>query len=177
MGVFSFYAEQNPIFAERSKNNMPLQAVISEAEFDALPDSTTLGKDSFVKNEKTNEIFLNLPDGEAGKLAFNLQQSIEKLTKNNKELLQQKGEANAKSQAWEAIGKTPEEVAEQLKSRRPEDLQKLIESHKTELEAIKKSGVEETAKERAAREALEGEYASTKLDSTIEKLLNRYDMR
>jgi hypothetical protein len=156
---------------------MPLQAIVEAAEFDALPDVSVIGKDLFVKNEKENKFFLNLPDSEAAKLAVGLQQSVAKLTANNKELLTQKGEANAKVEAWSAIGKTPEEVTEQLKSRRPEDLQKLVEAHKLELDAIKKSGSEETLKERTAREALESEYAATKLDSTLEKLVNKFDMR
>lgn len=149
---------------------MPLQATIEAAEFDALPDTTTLGKDSFVKNEKENKFFLNLPDAEASKLAFSLTDSVNKLTENNKNLLTQKGAVNDKLKPWEALGKTPEEIAELINSKRPEDVQKLVEAHNTEKETLKKSFEEPLNAAKLRADKFEQLHRENLAKSTISKL-------
>lgn len=155
---------------------MPLQAHIDTAAFDALPDVTVLGKDSFVKNEKENKFFLNLPADEAGKLAFNLQESVRKLTENNADLLRQKGDANTKAKAYESLGKTADELKEILDSKRPEDLQKLIESHRLEIDNLKRSFQEGKDKDAASIEALTRQLSETNTKATISRLRAEYDL-
>lgn len=155
---------------------MPLQAILEAAEFDALPDVTVLGKDSFVKNEKENKFFLNLPADEAGKLAFNLQSSVAKLEANNKELLKQKGEANRESETFKSLGKTPDELKELLNSKRPEDLQKLIEKHNADMEAVKASFTESDNQKTEIVQKLQQQLADTNTKAAISRLRNEFDL-
>lgn len=155
---------------------MPLQAHLEAAEYEALPDVTVLGKDSFVKNEKENKFFLNLPADEAGKLAFNLQASVAKLEANNKELLKQKGEINTKATAYESLGKTPDELKELLNSKRPEDLQKLIEKHNADMEAVKASYAEAEKQKAEAIQRLQQQLADTNTKAEISRLRNDFDL-
>lgn len=155
---------------------MPLQAHIEAAAFDALPDVTVLGKDSFVKNEKEGKFFLNLPADEAGKLAFNLQESNRKLQENNADLLRQKGEANAKAKPWESFGKTPDEIRELLESKRPEDITALVAKHNADLDAMKTSFAEAEKQKAAAIEALQRQLAETNTKATISRLRADYDL-
>lgn len=155
---------------------MPLQAMLEAAEYDALPDTTVLGKDSFAKNDEQNKFFLNLPPDEAGKLAFNLQKSIAKLTDNNKELLKQKGEANTKAQAFELLGKTPDEIKELIESKRPEDVQKLVEAHKEEIAKITRSFEEPLTAAKTKAEKLEAQVRQSLASSEISKLVTAYDL-
>jgi len=155
---------------------MPLQAILEAADFDALPDTTILGKDSFVKNEKENKFFLNLPDAEAAKLAFSQQASIAKLTGNNAELLKQKGAANAEAEAFKTLGKSPDELKELLNSKRPEDINKLVADYAAKEESLRKSYEDSLTASNAKAEAAARQLQDTITRATISRLRAEFDL-
>lgn len=132
---------------------MPLLATLDAAAFDALPDKTELGKDSYVKNEKENVYNLNMSGDEAAKLAIGLQQEKVKLAANNKDLLNEKVAAAKKLEPWEKLGKTPEEIEAILKEGKTPDAARLEEEHKAKLASIEREAARqvESAKNDAAQ--------------------------
>lgn len=154
---------------------MPLQANIDAATFDSLPDVTVLGKDSFIRTD--DKIFLNLSSEEAGKLAFTLQESVRKLTDNNKELLRQKGEANRDAEGFKSLGLTPEEIKAALDSKRPEEFQAILAKKDEEIQAIRASATEASAKDKADAEDARRKLADTLLDVRVERLMNEFELK
>lgn len=155
---------------------MPLLAIIDEKAFEGLADETVLGKDSFKQNDEDKQFYLNLPAGEAGKIAFNLQAEKNKLADNNKKLLDEKVQALAKASAFEEIGKTPEEIQEYLKTNQPEAVQELVEKHKAEIKLKDDSFQQQLAKEREARQGLQSSMQKTLSQARLATLVNKFGM-
>src|SRR5207237_3378953 len=129
----------NPSFARRRKISMSLQAIISKEAFEALPDTGTIGKDLFKKNEKDNQFYLNLQGDEAAKLAIPLQEKVTKLETNNAALLDEKVKALARATKFEKLGKTPEELETFLKENKTEDAAALEAKYKAQFESVEKA--------------------------------------
>lgn len=104
---------------------MGLQSIIEQAAFDELPETSVIGKDLFVKNEKENKFFLNLSEDEAGKIAFGKQREIDLLNKNNQELLSEKKTKATELQEWKNLGKTRQEIADLIKAGKGPDADQL----------------------------------------------------
>jgi hypothetical protein len=118
---------------------MSLRAIIDNAAYEALPDTSVIGKDSFKKNEKDNQFYLNLQGEEAAKLAMPLQEKVTKLEANNQKLLDEKIKTAAKVTAFEKLGKTPEELEQFLKDNKTEDAAALEAKYKTQMESVRTS--------------------------------------
>lgn len=118
---------------------MPLLAVLDEAAFNALPDETVIGKNSYLKNEKTNAYQLALDGAEASKLATPLQDEVAKLKANNQKLLDEKIKAGEKADPFIKLGKTPEELAEMIASGKTDGIEELEKKHSKEIESLKTS--------------------------------------
>lgn len=116
---------------------MPLLAILDEAAFNALPDDTVLGKDSFIKDEKTNTFRLALDGAEAGKLAVPLQNELKKLKDNNAKLLDEKVKVIERAEAFEKLGKTADEFETILKDGVTADTEKLTKEFNTKFESVK----------------------------------------
>lgn len=162
---------------------MPLLATLEEAAFDALPDVTVLGKDSFVKNEKENKYYLALSGDEAGKLAIPLQTEIAKLAANNKDLLDEKINMKKKLEPWEKIGKTSEEITAILKDGKTPDVKQVEETYEAKLRSIEEERDRQIAAAKAEIE-LAGTKSKTYLDqlqaemkrTVVAELKTKYDM-
>jgi len=160
---------------------MPLLAILDQAAFDALPDQTVLGKDSYLKNEKENNFNLALSGEEAGKLATPLQNEVTKLKENNAKLLDEKIKVTAKATAFEKLGKTPEEIDAILKAGKTETIEELEKKYQTQFDSLKTSTEQQV---KAAQDAIvakdtETQEIRTQLRQTIKKqivadLKNKY---
>jgi len=150
---------------------MPLLAIIDEAAFNALADDTVLGKDSFIKDEKTNTFRLAMDGAEAGKLAIPLQQENKKLTDNNAKLLDEKIKTAAKVTAFEKLGKTPEEIETILKEGVTADTEKLQKEFDGKIEGLKTEHQRALDAVKAESDAAKAEKAETEkhLISTIKR--------
>ncbi|CAN5508320.1 hypothetical protein BH10ACI2_BH10ACI2_04260 [soil metagenome] len=116
---------------------MPLLAILDEAAFTELPDETVVGKDSYIKNEKTNSFQLALDGAEAGKLALPLQTELAKLKENNSKLLDEKIKTAAKVEGYLKLGKTPEEIDAILKAGKTETVEELERKYQAQLDSVK----------------------------------------
>lgn len=162
---------------------MPLLAIIDEAAYTALADNTVLGKDSFIKDEKTNTFRLALDGTEAGKLAIPLQNENRKLADNNAKLLDEKIKTAAKVTAYEKLGKTPEEIETILKEGVTADTEKLTKEFEAKVESLKtenqraldaaKAEAEESANGKAETEK---HLISTIKRTKIAELKNEFDL-
>lgn len=152
---------------------MPLTAILEESAFSTLDESL---KPLYQQNTENNQYYLDIAPTEAEKLAFNLQQEKQKLANNNAELLKQKGEINNKVKAFEALGKTPEEIKQLLESNRPEEINKLIEKYESEKLSISKSFEESLSAEKTAREKYQNQLKQTKLDTAIQQVILDFDL-
>lgn len=150
---------------------MPLLAIIDEAAFNTLAETTVLGKDSFKKDEKTGTYALLMDGAEAGKLAIPLQNEIKKLTDNNAKLLDEKVKAIEKSAPFEKLGKTAEEIETILKDGVTADTEKLNKEFNQKLEGLKTENERMLAAAKAESDAAKAEKAETEkhLISTIKK--------
>lgn len=146
---------------------MPLQAILEQAQFESLDESL---KTLYKQNDENKQFYLDISPDDAGKLAFNLQKEKEKLAENNALLLKQKGEAKALAKSYESLGKSPEELAEFLKSNRPEEITKLVEKYESEKESLKNSYEEPLAQARSKAERLQSELISTLQQTAIARL-------
>jgi hypothetical protein len=162
---------------------MPLLAIIEESAFNTLADETVLGKDSFIKDEKTNTYRLAMDGAEAGKLAIPLQQELKKLSDNNAKLLDEKIKKAAEVEKYTKLGKTPEEIEEILKSGRTPAVEELEKTHNAKLESVKQehSRLLEAAKaeaeaEKAAKAETEKHLISTIKRTKIAELKNEHDL-
>lgn len=162
---------------------MPLLAIIDEAAFTALADETVLGKDSFIKDEKTNTFRLALDGAEAGKLAIPLQNENKKLAENNAKLLDEKIKTAAKVTAFEKLGKTPEEIDTILKEGVTADTEKLtkefnqkIDGLKTENQRLLDAARIETEAAATAKAETEKQLISTIKQTRIAEAKNKHDL-
>lgn len=116
---------------------MNILAVLDEAAFNELPDATVLGKDGYIKDEKTSTFKLAMAGTEAEKLATGLQQKFD----NKKvELDKVHGEKNGLAQElakFSGLGKTPDELETILKEGVTADTEKLTKEYTTKLESVK----------------------------------------
>lgn len=162
---------------------MPMLAILDEAAFGALADETVLGKDSYLKDEKTNTYKLALDGEEAGKLALPLQESVKKLETNNKKLMDEKVETLKKLEPFTKLNKTPEEIAEILKSGKGEGVEEVEKKYQMQIESLKASHVSALDQTRQEIEAAKGETAEIQkhLQQTVKRTLiaelkNEFDM-
>lgn len=160
-----------------------LSAILTKEAYDALPDATIIGKDSFNENSESGHWYLNLPETEAEKIAFNLQKSFvtEKEAKealnaektlvaeNNKKLLGQ-------LKTFQGIGKSAEEIEAALKANRPEDVAKLLAEKEAEKVAAVKSFEDVIEKEKSTREAYEKQLFNSAVQSRIDKVKAKYGL-
>ncbi len=160
---------------------MPLLAIIDEAAFNTLADETVLGKDSFIKDEKTNTYRLAMDGAEAGKLAIPLQEKVTKLETNNAKLLDEKIKALEKATSFEKLGKTPDELETILKEGVTADTEKLtkefntkLESVKTENERLLNAAKQEAADAAAAKAETEKHLIATIKRSEISELTKEF---
>lgn len=160
-----------------------LQAILDETAFNTLPESTVLGKDSYNQNSETGQWYLNLPDTEAEKLAFNLQKVLatekaekEKLVENNSELLKQKKTKDEQLKVFQGIGKSAEEIKAALEANRPEDVARLLTEKENEKIAAVKSFEDVLEKEKSAREAYQKQLFQSAVDTRIAKVRAKYDL-
>lgn len=162
---------------------MKILAVLDEAAFGALPDETVLGKDSYIKDEKANNFKLALSGEEAGKLALPLSQQLDNKKADLKRLHEEKKELEDKLKAYEALGKTPEEIGEVLKTGKTADVEAVEKEYKAKIESINKANESALNAAKAELEAERNGSAETKkqLQQTVKRTLiaelkNKFDM-
>ncbi len=162
---------------------MPLLAILEQAAFDALADETVLGKDSYVKDEKTNTFRLAMDGVEAGKLALPLQQEVAKLKTNNEKLLDEKIKKAAEVEKFTKLGKTAEEIDEILKSGKTPAMEDLEKSHAAQIESLKTenqkalvAAQEEIQTAKTESDDTKKHLVSTMKRTMIAELKNEFDM-
>lgn len=152
---------------------MPLLAVLDENAHGGLDDSL---KTLYKQNTENKQFYLDISPDEAGKLAFTLQTQLD----NKKtELTNKHAELNTlktKVSGYEKIGKTPEEIAELIDSKRPEDIQTLISTHRTEIETLKNSYAEPITRATERAERAERQAQELLARTKIQELRNQYDL-
>lgn len=150
---------------------MPLLAILDEAAFNALPDVTVLGKDSYLKDERTNTFGLALDGAEAGKLAVPLQNELKKLKDNNAKLLDEKVKVIERAEAFEKLGKTAEEFETILKEGVTADTEKLTGEFNKKFESLKAENLRLLEAAKIEAETAKTEKAETErhLRSTIKQ--------
>lgn len=133
---------------------MQVQAVLDETAFNELPDEAVLGKSLFAKNEQDGKFYLDLPGDQAAILAVPLREENTRLKTHADTLLKEKKTASDALKAWQALGKTPDEIQEFLKTSANIDLKKITSDHEAEITRIKDSVSETlTAAEMRAKDA------------------------
>lgn len=162
---------------------MSLRANIDKAAFDALADTTVIGKDSFRLNEKDNQYYLDLAGEEAAKLAIPLQEKVAKLETNNAKLLDEKIKATEKATKFEKLGKTPEELEKFLKENRTEDAEALEKKYQDQTASIQRAA---DAEVKSVRDELAGTVKKTETlteqirnemkRTKVAELKNKFDM-
>jgi hypothetical protein len=152
---------------------MPLLTILDPTAHAALPDPL---KALYVENATDKQFYIDITPDEAGKIAVNLQAEKTRLVTNNAELLKQKGEANEKLKKYTDLGKTPDEVSEFLKSKRPEDVQQLITQHEQEKARLKDSYDQGLADEKAKLASLGVQLQTTLAGAAIAKLRNEHGL-
>jgi DNA gyrase/topoisomerase IV subunit A len=152
---------------------MPKLAVLDQSAYDALEESL---KTEYVQNTDTKLYYFDMAPDEAAKLAFNLQRQFEakktELDKKHAEL----NELKAKVSQFDSIGKSPEEIAQLIESKRPEDINTLIATHKTEIEQIKQSYAEPMDALKTENEKLKLQTAATMVQSEIQKARDEFGL-
>lgn len=152
---------------------MPLLAILDEASHGSLDDSL---KTFYVQNSENKQYYLDVSPDEAGKLAFGLQEKVTKLEGNNRTLLTEKTNVLERLKPFEGLGKTAEEIIEMINSKRPEDVNTLINNHKTEIETLKKSYEEPIGKLTERANTISDKYQRVLSDAAIQKLRNEFDL-
>ncbi len=162
---------------------MPLLAIIEEAAFTALADETVLGKDSYIKDEKTGTYKLAMDGAEAGKLAIPMQNELKKLTDNNAKLLDEKIKKAAEVEKYTKLGKTAEEIEQILKDGKTPATEELEKTHAAKLEGLKTENQRQLDAIITERDAAKTEKAETEkhLISTIKRtkiaeLKNKFEL-
>lgn len=162
---------------------MSLRAIIDSAAFDALPDETVIGKDSFKKNEKDNHYYLNLQGEEAAKLAIPLQQQITKLEANNQKLLNEKIQTAAKVTAFEKLGKTAEELEKFLTENKTDDAAVIEKKYQDQMESVRtaakaeiQSVRDEADAAKTTNQALTDQIRNQMKRTVVAELKTKYDM-
>jgi hypothetical protein len=152
---------------------MPIQAILDETAFGSLDDSL---KSIYKQNTENNQYYLDLAPTEAEKLAFNLVSEKEKLANNNKELLKQKGEINAKLKAFESLGKSAEEIQKALEANRPEEVNRLLEEARQREDSLKTSYDESLKTEKSKVERYQQQLHRTAINNKIAQLRAQFDL-
>lgn len=152
---------------------MSLLAVLDAKAHEALDESL---KTLYVQNTENKNFYLDLPQAEAEKLAFDLNSKFEnkkkELTAKHTEL----NELKAQIETYKKIGKTPEEIAELIESKRPEEINTLIANHKTEIETLRKSYEEPMEAMKAEAEAIRKQIENLRTQTAIQKARNEFDL-
>lgn len=152
---------------------MPLQATLSESDFDGLDESL---KTLYKQNDENKQFYLDISPDEAGKLAFNLQTSVSNLEKNNGDLTKQLKDARAKNKDFDSLGKTAEEIKAALEVNRPEEVTKMVEKYETEKQSLAASYGESLNAVTEKAQARERELRKVLTASAISKLRLEYDL-
>lgn len=145
---------------------MPLLAILDEAAFNALPDATSLGKDSYLKDEKTGAYVLAMDGSEASKLAKPLSDKIALLEANNKKLLDEKVKAIQKLEEFTQIG------SDDFEKRYGAQIATLKAEHQRQLDASKA----ELEKAQANVDASHKHLISTMTRTRIAELKNTFGL-
>lgn len=152
---------------------MPLLAELKESEFSALDEKTVIGQDMYVKDERSGTYKLNMSGDEAGKLAIPLQETVAKLEKNNKDLLDEKVKAIQKVEPFTALGKTAEELSEIIKNGSTADSAEIEAKFQAQIESLKNENAEALKSAQADIEAANKSTESMRmqLQSQMEQTL------
>jgi hypothetical protein len=152
---------------------MPLLAVLDEAAHGALDDSL---KSLYVQNTDTKEFHLDVAPDEAAKLAHNLRKQFDSKKTDLDRVHREKKELADKIAAFEGLGKTADEIKELINSKRPEDVAKLVEAHRLELEQTKASFEEPMVKLKDETGKLRQQIEQQMTQAAIQKLRNEFDL-
>lgn len=147
---------------------MPIQAVLDDSAYGALDESL---KSLYVQNDENKQFYLDIAPDEAAKVAFNLQKQFEAKKKDLERVHGEKTALAQKMKIFEDLGKSPEEIKNALTANQPEDILKLTEKHKTELEQIKASFETPMNETKAKAEKYEAQLRKALESSTISKLV------
>jgi hypothetical protein len=145
---------------------MTIKAIIDATAFEALEEPM---QGLYQQNTENKNYYLDLETGEADKLAFGLVGERDKLAANNKKLLDEKIQANAR--ATEAERK----AAELANTGNDTDVVDK-ETHTKELLALKQSFDDELANRDNEKQALYGALAETAQKSTVSQLVTEYNL-
>lgn len=152
---------------------MPILAVLDETAHGGLDESL---KTLYVQNTEDKKFYLDIAPDEAAKVAFNLQSDVKKKEDLLKKAHDAKRVAEDKAKLYEVLGLTPEQITELRDSKRPEDIQKLVEAHKTEIEKVTKSFEEPLTAAQEKAKKYEAEIQKQLTASAIAKLRNDFDL-
>lgn len=152
---------------------MPLLAVLDENAYGGLDDSL---KTLYKQNTENKQFYLDISPDEAGKLAFTLQSDVKKKEDLLKKAHDDKRAAELKASAFDSLGKSPDEIKELIESKRPEDIQTLISTHRTEIETLKNSYAEPITRATERAERAERQAQELLARTKIQELRNQYDL-
>ncbi len=148
-----------------------LSAVLNDAAFQAADDSL---KTFYVQNTETKDWWLDVD--EPGKLDVAGQTTFGNLKTKLDGAFKERDTAKASLKAYEALGKTADELKAALEANRPEEVTKLVEKYEAEKQQLKASYEEPltAAQERAKK--LEAQVERSLTQAAIQKLRNEYDL-
>jgi len=150
---------------------MKFLAVLDEAAFNELPDATVLGKDGFIKDEKTNSYKLAMDGEEAGKLALPLQQQLDNKKTELTKIHGEKNELATKLKAYEDLGKPVDEIKTLLETGKQAGVKEIEDKYESQISSLKTSHEQALTAARTEIEAAKTEAGEIEksLVSTIKK--------
>jgi hypothetical protein len=148
-----------------------LSAVLNDADYTAVDESL---KTFYQQNSETKDWWLDVD--EPGKLDVTGQKELERLRTHNKTVLGEKKTAAEKLAAYEAFGKSPDELKAALEANRPEEVTKMVADYETKFENLKKSFEEPLSHATERAKKLESQIQQTLAATEIAKLRNEYDL-
>lgn len=162
---------------------MKILAVLDQTAFDGLADATVLGKDAYVKDEKTNNFKLAMDGEEAGKLATPLQTQLENKKTELTKVHGEKNEIAGKLKTFEDLGKSADEIKTVLETGKAAGVEELEKKHTAEITSLKTSHEQALKAANDAITAAQAEKGDVEKHligeikrTTIAELKNKYGM-
>lgn len=148
-----------------------LSAVLNDEAFNGLDESL---KTFYHQNSETKEWWLGVDD--PGKLDVSGAKELERLRNHNKTVLGEKKTAAEKLAAFEALGKTADEIKAALEANQPENVTKMVADYEAKLEQLKASYEGPMAELKTQNEKLLAEQDQAAVKQAIQKAARDFDL-
>lgn len=148
-----------------------LSAVLNDETYNGLDDSL---KTFYVQNSDTKDWWLDVD--EPGKLDVAGSKELERLRGHNKTVLGEKKTVAEKLAAYEALGKTADEIKAALEANQPEAVTKLVADYEAKIKQLTESYEGPMSELKAANEKLLGEQDQAAVRQAIQKAIRDHDL-